>query len=102
MVYYYVDVVNLKKQMFIQSADGESLDKHAAAYGLTRLSGTKARGNVWFSLTQTLETDVIAPISAKANNNAANIPDIIMGEGIFVKNIGDKVKLYDQIWAEIK
>lgn len=36
------------------------------------------------------------------NNNAANIPDIIMGEGIFVKNIGDKVKLYDQIWAEIK
>lgn len=51
----------LKKQMFIQSADGESLDKHAAAYGLTRLSGTKARGNVWFSLTQTLETDVIIP-----------------------------------------
>ena len=36
------------------------------------------------------------------NNNAANIPDSIMGEGIFVKNIGDKVKLYDQIWAEIK
>ena len=36
------------------------------------------------------------------NNNAANIPDGIMSEGIFVKNIGDKVKLYDKIWAEIK
>ena len=36
------------------------------------------------------------------NNNAANIPDGIMSEGIFVQNIGDKVKLYDKIWAEIK
>lgn len=36
------------------------------------------------------------------NNNASNIPDGIMNEGIFVRNIGDKVKLYDQIWAEIK
>lgn len=47
------------------------------------------------------ETDLLLDESY-LNNNAANIPDIIMGEGIFVKNIGDKVKLYDQIWAEIK
>lgn len=47
------------------------------------------------------ETDLLLDESY-LNNNAANIPDAIMGEGIFVKNIGDKVKLYDQIWAEIK
>ena len=47
------------------------------------------------------ETDLLL-YESYLNNNAANIPDIIMGEGIFVKNIGDKVKLYDQIWAEIK
>ena len=47
------------------------------------------------------ETDLLLDESY-LNNNAANIPDIIMGEGIFVKNIGDKVKLYDQIWAEIE
>ena len=36
------------------------------------------------------------------NNKASNIPDSLMKRGIFVKNIGDKVKLYDKIWAEIK
>ena len=36
------------------------------------------------------------------NNIAANIPDGIMSDGYFVKNIGDKIKLYDKIWAKIK
>lgn len=36
------------------------------------------------------------------NNIAANIPDSILENAVFVKNIGDKVKLYDKIWAEIK
>ena len=36
------------------------------------------------------------------NNSAANIPDSIMAEGYFVDNIGDKIKLYDKIWAKIK
>ena len=31
------------------------------------------------------------------NNNAANIPDAVITNGIFVENIGDKIKLYDKI-----
>lgn len=36
------------------------------------------------------------------NNNAANVSDDIMKNGFFVKNIGENIKLYDIIWAEIK
>ncbi|MDD6272804.1 MAG: spermidine/putrescine ABC transporter substrate-binding protein [bacterium] len=36
------------------------------------------------------------------NNNASNISDAIISEGYFVKNIGDKIKLYDKLWAKIK
>ncbi len=77
----------LKKQMFIQSADGESLDKHASAYGLTRLEGTKATGRVVFSLTETLETDVIIPagtqvISKDGLNYYTDVTvKIVSGEG---------------------
>ena len=35
-------------------------------------------------------------------NEAANISDENMEKGYFVKNIGEKIKLYDKIWAEIK
>ena len=35
-------------------------------------------------------------------NEAANISDVNMEKGYFVKNIGEKIKLYDKIWAEIK
>ena len=36
------------------------------------------------------------------SNNASNIPDYIIKRGLFVKNIGSNIKLYDRIWAEIK
>lgn len=36
------------------------------------------------------------------NNNAANINDETLENGIFVKNIGENIKLYDRIWANIK
>ena len=35
-------------------------------------------------------------------NDAANIKDEHIEKGFFVDNIGDKVKLYDKIWAQIK
>ena len=35
-------------------------------------------------------------------NDAANISDKNMKYGYFVKNIGEDVKLYDKIWAQIK
>ena len=36
------------------------------------------------------------------NNDAANISDETLKNGIFVKNIGQNIKLYDRIWANIK
>lgn len=36
------------------------------------------------------------------NNKAANFPDYLLNDAYFVKNIGDKVKAYDKIWADIK
>jgi len=36
------------------------------------------------------------------SNPAANISDEIINKGLFVENIGDKIMLYDRIWAEIK
>lgn len=36
------------------------------------------------------------------SNVASNIPDEVMKDAIFVKNIGSDIKLYDKIWAELK
>lgn len=36
------------------------------------------------------------------NNNASNISDLMFSTGSFVENIGDKIELYDKVWAEIK
>ena len=36
------------------------------------------------------------------NNKASNISDDIYIRGSFVKNIGDSIKKYDRLWAEIK
>ena len=36
------------------------------------------------------------------NNDAANISDETLKNGIFVKNIGENIKLYDRIWENIK
>ena len=35
-------------------------------------------------------------------NIASNIPSDIIEDGFYVKNIGEAVKLYDKLWAEIK
>ena len=35
-------------------------------------------------------------------NNAANISDDVFNNGLFVKNIGSNISMYDRIWAEIK
>ena len=36
------------------------------------------------------------------SNSAANINDSVFADGLYVKNIGDNISLYDRIWAEIK
>ena len=36
------------------------------------------------------------------NNIASNIPDYVIKNGNFVKNIGENIKYYDKIWVNIK
>jgi len=48
-----------------------------------------------------LETDFLLDDSY-ISNPAANIADQIFKNGLFVSNIGDKISMYDRIWAEIK
>lgn len=47
------------KQAFVQSAAGEYLDMHAAQRGLERKTGSKAQGELVFSVAAPLETDII-------------------------------------------
>lgn len=48
-----------------------------------------------------METDNLLGLDY-INNPAANISDEIINKGLFVENLGDKIMLYDRIWAEIK
>ena len=47
------------------------------------------------------ETDKLLSDNYK-NNIASNIPDYVMNDGYFVKNIGTSIKYYDKIWINIK
>ena len=48
-----------------------------------------------------IETDKLLSDSYLLND-AANVSDNNINNGFFVKNIGEKIKLYDKIWAQIK
>ena len=48
-----------------------------------------------------LETDVLLD-NEYIMNKAANIPDNVFENGLFVNNIGENISKYDRIWAEIK
>lgn len=58
----------LEDQMFVQTASGKSLDMHAIEYGLSRLKGSKAIGEVFFTLYEILEQPVTIPKGTKVIN----------------------------------
>lgn len=49
----------IKRQMFVQTATGEYLDKHATARGLERKEAQKAKGEVTFKLLEPMDTDIV-------------------------------------------
>lgn len=51
----------LKRQMFLSTASGEYLDKHALARGLSRKQAVKATGKVTFYTNISVSTDVVIP-----------------------------------------
>ncbi len=84
------------------------------------LKGAKNQENAYKFINYLLREDVMAKIiegypyknvNAKTDNilpnsyilnESANFPETILRNSYLVKNIGEKVKLYDQIWANIK
>lgn len=61
------------KQLFLQTATGDYLDKHAEMRGLSRKSATKAHGTVRFFTAQPATADIIIPagtLCATAGENA--------------------------------
>ncbi len=51
----------IKKQMFVQTAFGESLDNHALERGLERKASVKSKGVLTFSRTNALPYDITVP-----------------------------------------
>lgn len=49
----------VKRQMFVPTAEAAFLDKHALERGLSRKSGVKARGEVTFSLSSVITSDIV-------------------------------------------
>lgn len=54
----------LKRQMFVTTASGESLDYLASERGLTRKAATKATGKITFSLAGAIDHAVTIPVGA--------------------------------------
>ena len=57
----YCELKKLRKDMFISSASGEALDKHASQRGLTRHRGLKAVGTILVRVDSPLEYDLVIP-----------------------------------------
>lgn len=57
----YTNADYVLRQAFVQSAQGEFLDRHAALRDITRKTASKANGTLTFSLAQALEMDVEIP-----------------------------------------
>ena len=72
--------------------------------------GAKNKENAYKFINYILETDVQDTITKeypyispnKQVKNSVITTDIIFNNGFYVKNIGDKIRDYDELWAEIK
>lgn len=65
----------VKRQMFVQSASGEYIDKHALSRGIYRKEAKKAKGEVTFSLDFESENDIViekGTVVSTAGENAAS------------------------------
>lgn len=84
------------------------------------LKGTKNKENAYKFIDYILRSDVMKKIidnypykninnetekildSTYLENNASNFPDNLIYSSYFVENIGENIKLYDELWANIK
>lgn len=74
----------IKTQMFPQTATGEYLDLHAAQRGITRKTGTKAVGEVTFTLLRILDYEIEIPKGTVCATSGENPVRFITTEDITV------------------
>lgn len=102
------------KTVFPEEGFVKSIDNFAV------LKGTRNEDNAYKFINYILRADVMKKIIESypytnvnnatknllsdeyLNNKASNIPDEVMNEAFFVKNIGPNIKKYDKIWIKIK
>lgn len=69
----YVASEFIKRQMFVSTASGEYLDKHALARGLYRKEAVKASGEVTFSVDTAYDTDVVIEKGTAVSTSGENV-----------------------------
>lgn len=86
----------MKRQMFVQTADGEQLDYHAGQRGLSRKTAQKAGGLLLFSTEKEAETDLYIPQGCICSTQGKNPVRYVTTQGGTIEK-GDKtLYLYAQ------
>ena len=95
----YQDELRAQAKVFLakieEKVSKETIDKF---YDMVK----PINGNRWYDKDPIISKTVELLSNNYLLNEAANISDENMEKGYFVKNIGEKIKLYDKIWAYIK
>lgn len=63
----------VKRQMFVSGASGEYLDNHALTRGIYRKSGAKAKGEVTFSLSSAIDSDIVIDEGTVVSTTGAQV-----------------------------
>ncbi len=75
----------VKRQMNVKTAENEYLDNHALQRGLSRKSGVKAKGEVTFSLSSIIDTDIVIDKGTVVSTASADVKSFITDETVVLK-----------------
>lgn len=78
----------IKNAMFVSTAQGEALERHAAQRGISRHMGSKAGGTLYVSLDTPLEYDVIVPEGSVFTTTDGTLNFISTGEAVIYRGTG--------------
>lgn len=75
----------VKRQMNVKTAESEYLDNHALQRGLSRKNGVKAKGEVTFSLSSVIDTDIIISKGTVVSTSSADAKSFETDEAVVLK-----------------
>lgn len=73
----YLALEFIKRQMFVSSATGEYIDKHALSRGIYRKEAKKATGEVTFSVSLPSENDIVIEQGTVVSTSGENIAQYV-------------------------